>query len=90
MDKIIILFVVLLAAFAVWIFLSDKKTKQQHSQKMMQLKDVFKNLSNQQETLAQKTYILSEYQSNYQSDVKKIGEEIFMLQQTLFESLSKR
>lgn len=70
--------------------MANKRIKHIHFQKMKQLKDVFKSLSSKQEILNQKASISNDFQSNYKSDMKKLSEEIFVLQKRIFELLSKK
>ena len=90
MDKIIILVLVLLSLLVIKLVMADKRIKHIHFQKMKQLKDVFKSLSSKQEILNQKASISTDFQSNYKSDMKKLGEEIFVLQKRIFELLTKK
>ena len=87
MDKIIILVLVLLSLFVIKLVMANKRIKHIHFQKMKQLKDVFKSLSSKQEILNQKASISNDFQSNYKSDMKKLSEEIFVLQKRIFELL---
>ena len=90
MDKIILVTLVLLSVFAMKLIITNKRIKKLHYQKMKQLKDIFKSLSNKQEILNHKASISTDFQSNYKSDMKKLSEEIFMLQKRIFELLSKK
>ena len=90
MDKIIILVLVSLSLLVIKLVMANKRIKHIHFQKMKQLKDVFKSLSSKQEILNQKASISTDFQSNYKSDMKKLSEEIFMLQKRIFELLSKK
>jgi hypothetical protein len=90
MDKIIILVLVLLSLLVIKLVMANKRIKHIHFQKMKQLKDVFKSLSSKQEILNQKASISNDFQSNYKSDMKKLSEEIFVLQKRIFELLSKK
>lgn len=90
MDKIILVTLVLLSVFAIKLIITNKRIKKLHYQKMKQLKDIFKSLSNKQEILNNKASISTDFQSNYKSDMKKLSEEIFMLQKRIFELLSKK
>ena len=90
MDKIIILVLVLLSLLVIKLVMANKRIKHIHFQKMKQLKDVFKSLSSKQEILNQKASISNDFQSNYKTDMKKLSEEIFVLQKRIFELLSKK
>lgn len=90
MDKIILVTLVLLSVFAIKLIITNKRIKKLHYQKMKQLKDIFKSLSNKQEILNHKASISTDFQSNYKSDMKKLSEEIFMLQKRIFELLTKK
>jgi hypothetical protein len=90
MDKLIVIVFFLLSVLAIKLIMANKKMKHMHFQKMKQLKDVFKNLSSKQEILNQKASISTDFQSNYKSDMKKLGEEIFVLQKRIFELLTKK
>ena len=90
MDKIILVTLVLLSVFAMKLIITNKRIKKLHYQKMKQLKDIFKSLSNKQEILHHKASISTDFQSNYKSDMKKLSEEIFVLQKRIFELLSKK
>ena len=90
MDKIIILVLVSLSLLVIKLVMANKRIKHIHFQKMKQLKDVFKSLSSKQEILNQKASISNDFQSNYKSDMKKLSEEIFVLQKRIFELLSKK
>ena len=90
MDKIIILVLVSLSLLVIKLVMANKRIKHIHFQKMKQLKDVFKSLSSKQEILSQKASISTDFQSNYKSDMKKLSEEIFVLQKRIFELLSKK
>ena len=90
MDKIILVILVLLSVFTIRLIITNKRIKKLHYQKMKQLKDIFKSLSNKQEILNYKASISSDFQSNYKSDMKKLSEEIFVLQKRIFELLSKK
>ena len=90
MDKIIILVLVLLSLLVIKLVMANKRIKHIHFQKMKQLKDVFKSLSSKQEILNQKASISTDFQSNYKSDMKKLSEEIFVLQKRIFELLTKK
>ena len=90
MDKIILVTLVLLSVFAIKLIITNKRIKKLHYQKMKQLKDIFKSLSSKQEILNHKASISTDFQSNYKSDMKKLSEEIFVLQKRIFELLSKK
>ena len=90
MDKIIILVLVSLSLLVIKLVMANKRIKHIHFQKMKQLKDVFKSLSSKQEILNQKASISNDFQSNYKSDMKKLSEEIFVLQKRIFELLTKK
>ena len=90
MDKIIILVLVSLSLLVIKLVMANKRIKHIHFQKMKQLKDVFKSLSSKQEILNQKASISNDFQSNYKTDMKKLSEEIFVLQKRIFELLSKK
>ena len=90
MDKIILVTLVLLSVFAMKLIITNKRIKKLHYQKMKQLKDIFKSLSNKQEILNHKASISTDFQSNYKSDMKKLSEEIFVLQKRIFELLTKK
>jgi len=90
MDKLIIVVLVLLSLLVIKLLMTNKRIKYMHFQKMKKLKDVFKNLSSKQEILNQKASISNDFESNYKSDMKKLGEEIFALQKRIFELLSKK
>jgi hypothetical protein len=90
MDKIILVTLVLLSVFAMKLIITNKRIKKLHYQKMKQLKDIFKSLSNKQEILNHKASISNDFQSNYKSDMKKLSEEIFVLQKRIFELLTKK
>ena len=90
MDKIILVTLVLLSVFAMKLIITNKRIKKLHYQKMKQLKDIFKSLSSKQEILNHKASISTDFQSNYKSDMKKLSEEIFVLQKKIFEILTKK
>lgn len=90
MDKIIVVVLCLLLLLAIILIIANKRIKKLHYQKMKQLKDIFKSLSNKQEILNHKATISNDFQSNYKSDMKKLSEEIFVLQKRIFELLSKK
>ena len=90
MDKLIVIALVLFSFLVIKLVMASKRIKRMHFQKMKQLKDVFKSLSNKQEILNQKASISNDFQSNYKSDMKKLGEEIFVLQKRIFELLTKK
>lgn len=90
MDKIILVTLVLLSVFAIKLIITNKRIKKLHYQKMKQLKDIFKSLSNKQKILNNKASISTDFQSNYKSDMKKLSEEIFVLQKIIFELLTKK
>lgn len=90
MDKIILVTLVLLSVFAIKLIITNKRIKKLHYQKMKQLKDIFKSLSNKQKILNNKASISTDFQSNYKSDMKKLSEEIFVLQKRIFELLTKK
>ena len=90
MDKIILVTLVLLSVFAIRLIITNKRIKQMHYHKMKQLKEVFNSLSSKQEILNHKASVSTDFQSNYKSDMKKLSEEIFVLQKRIFELLSKK
>ncbi|HLO72491.1 MAG TPA: hypothetical protein VK164_01000 [Flavobacterium sp.] len=90
MDKIIGLLIVLLSFFVIKLVLVNKKIKMLHQTKMQQLKDMITMLTQKQRNLNQKATISSNYQSQYRLDMKKLSDEIFLLQKTIFELLSKK
>ena len=90
MNKFILITLVFLLLFAIKLIVASKRIKQLHFQKMMQLKAVFKSLSRKQEILNQKASISNDFESNYKMEIKKVGEEIFVLQKRIFELLSKK
>ncbi len=57
---------------------------------MAQLKEIITILTQKQENLNQKASISLNYQDQYKSDLKKLNEEIFSLQKSLFELLSNK
>lgn len=90
MDKIIGLLIVLLSFFVIKLVFVNKKIKMLHQTKMQQLKDMITMLTQKQRNLNQKATISSNYQSQYRLDMKKLSDEIFLLQKTIFELLSKK
>ena len=90
MDKIIGLLIVLLSFFVIKLVFVNKKIKMLHQIKMQQLKDMITMLTQKQRNLNQKATISSNYQSQYRLDMKKLSDEIFLLQKTIFELLSKK
>ncbi|RAK24162.1 hypothetical protein B0I03_10211 [Flavobacterium aquaticum] len=90
MDKIIVVVLCLLLLLAIILIIANKRIKRMHYHKMNQLKDIFKSLSSKQEILNHKASISNDFQSNYKSDMKKLSEEIFVLQKRIFELLSKK
>lgn len=90
MDKIIGLLIVLLSFFVIKLMFVNKKIKTLHQIKMQQLKDMITMLTQKQRNLNQKATISSNYQSQYRLDMKKLSDEIFLLQKTIFELLSKK
>ena len=90
MDKIIILVLVSLSLLVIKLVMANKRIKHIHFQKMKQLKDVFFFFFSKQEILNQKASISTDFQSNYKTDMKKLSEEIFVLQKRIFELLSKK
>ncbi len=57
---------------------------------MQQLKDMITMLTQKQRNLNQKATISSNYQNQYKLDMKKLNDEIFLLQKRIFELLSKK
>lgn len=57
---------------------------------MQQLKDMITMLTQKQRNLNQKATISSNYQNQYKLDMKKLSDEIFLLQKRIFELLSKK
>ena len=90
MDKIIGLLIVLLSFFVIKLVFVNKKIKMLHQIKMQQLKDMITMLTQKQRNLNQKATISSNYQNQYKLDMKKLSDEIFLLQKTIFELLSKK
>ena len=90
MDKIIGLLIVLLSFFVIKLVLVNKKIKMLHQTKMQQLKDMITMLTQKQRNLNQKATISSNYQNQYKLDMKKLNDEIFLLQKRIFELLSKK
>ena len=90
MDKIIVVVLCLLLLLAIILIIANKRIKQMHYHKMKQLKEVFNRLSSKQEILNHKASISTDFQSNYKSDMKKLSEEIFVLQKRIFELLTKK
>ena len=90
MDKIIGLLIVLLSFFVIKLMFVNKKIKTLHQIKMQQLKDMITMLTQKQRNLNQKATISSNYQNQYKLDMKKLSDEIFLLQKTIFELLSKK
>jgi len=90
MDKIIVVVLCLLLLLAIILIIANKRIKQMHYHKMKQLKEVFNSLSSKQEILNHKASVSTDFQSNYKSDMKKLSEEIFVLQKRIFELLTKK
>lgn len=90
MDKIIGLLIVLLSFFVIKLVFVNKKIKMLHQIKMQQLKDMITMLTQKQRNLNQKATISSNYQNQYKLDMKKLSDEIFLLQKRIFELLSKK
>ena len=90
MDKIIGLLIVLLSFFVIKLVFVNKKIKMLHQTKMQQLKDMITMLTQKQRNLNQKATISSNYQNQYKLDMKKLNDEIFLLQKRIFELLSKK
>ncbi|MFI0426688.1 MAG: hypothetical protein ACH34V_07010 [Flavobacterium sp.] len=90
MDKIIGLLIVLLSFFVIKLVFVNKKIKMLHQIKMQQLKDMITMLTQKQRNLNQKATISSNYQNQYKLDMKKLNDEIFLLQKRIFELLSKK
>ncbi len=59
-----------------------------HKEKMSHLKYVIELMLIKQQNLNQKITIISEHQNKYKSDVKKLSDEIILLQKELFKLLS--
>ena len=90
MDKIIGLLIVLLLVFVIKLVFINEKIKMLHQAKMQQLKEMITVLAKKQKNLNQKATISSNYQNQYKLDMKKLSDEIFLLQKTIFELLSKK
>lgn len=90
MDKIIGLLLVALSVILVLLMYVNKKNRKLHHAKMDQLKEMITILTQKQKNLHQKATISSSYQSQYRLDMKKLSDEIFLLQKTIFELLSKK
>lgn len=90
MDKIIGLLLVALSVILVILMYVNKKNRKLHHAKMDQLKEMITILTQKQKNLHQKATISSSYQSQYRLDMKKLSDEIFLLQKTIFELLSKK
>ena len=90
MDKIIGIQIVLLSFFVIKLVFVNKKIKTLHQIKMQQLKDMITMLTQKQRNLNQKATISSNYQNQYKLDMKKLNDEIFLLQKRIFELLSKK
>ena len=90
MDKIIGIQIVLLSFFVIKLVFVNKKIKTLHQIKMQQLKDMITMLTQKQRNLNQKATISSNYQNQFKLDMKKLNDEIFLLQKRIFELLSKK
>lgn len=90
MDKIIGVVIVILSICVIVLIINNSKIKKLHQHKMAQLKEIITILTQKQENLNQKASISLNYQDQYKSDLKKLNEEIFSLQKSLFELLSNK
>ncbi len=86
-DLIILVMSILILIVLIMLFLQERASKV-HDEKMKHLKYIIELMLLKQQNLNQKITIISEYQNRYKSDVKKLSNEIILLQKELFELLS--
>lgn len=90
MNRIIIATFVIATFFVLKLLIVTRILRNKHKSKMKQLKKSQLVLSRKQEKLMEKTAISSQFQKEHKSGMRKLNEEIFFLQKTLFELLSKK
>lgn len=90
MNRIIIIAFVIIAFFVLKLLFVNRMLRKKHQSKMKQLEKSQIVLSQKQEKLMEKTAISSQFQKEHRSGMRKLNEEIFFLQKTIFELLSKK
>lgn len=90
MNRIIIVTFVILTLVVLKLLFANRMLSGKHQGKMKQLKKSQFVLSQKQEKLKEKIVISSQFQKEHKSGMRKLNEEIFFLQKTLFDLLSKK
>ena len=90
MNRIIIMTFVILTLVVLKLLFANRMLRGKHQGKMKQLKKSQFVLSQKQEKLMEKIVISSQFQKEHKSGMRKLNEEIFFLQKTLFDLLPKK
>jgi hypothetical protein len=73
-----------------FLFFQNSKIKKQHYRNMEQLQRIISSLHEKQLILKEKVFIASEYNSNYNKDMKNLGDEVVELQKVFLEIISNQ
>lgn len=83
-------FILILVVIVIYLFILNVKIKEEHSNNIQQLQEIIFSLHHKQKQLNEKVIISTEYSSNYQKDMKALGDEVVELQKVFIGIISNR
>lgn len=90
MIYILILLILFLLTVVFYLFVQNNKIRETHLKNMTKLQEIISSLHTKQQLLNDKVVISTEYKSNYNRDMKALGDEVVELQKVFVEIISNK
>lgn len=90
MIYILILLILFLLTVVFYLFIQNNKIRETHLKNMTKLQEIISSLHTKQQLLNDKVVISTEYKSNYNRDMKALGDEVVELQKVFVEIISNK
>lgn len=90
MIYILMLLILFLLTVVFYLFIQNNKIRETHLKNMTKLQEIISSLHTKQQLLNDKVVISTEYKSNYNRDMKALGDEVVELQKVFVEIISNK
>jgi hypothetical protein len=87
---ILLFLIFLLLSMITYLTITNSRIKLEHTRNMEKLQQLILSLNSNQKQLNEKVMISKEYDSNYQKDIKTIGDEVVELQKVFIDIISNK
>ncbi len=84
------LLILFLLTVVFYLFIQNNKIRETHLKNMTKLQEIISSLHTKQQLLNDKVVISTEYKSNYNRDMKALGDEVVELQKVFVEIISNK